>query len=102
MVVRARNRGLTGRGREHPAFFIPERFELRTGVENPSDPFERQLSRLKDAPKKQRTYIVMFDKVTWRFYRMTEAELKQRLSLISIATKPDGRVYEVLPAAAKD
>ncbi|WP_172403293.1 glycosyltransferase family 39 protein [Ensifer aridi] len=87
---------------KRPAVFIPGRFELRTGIENPSDPFERQLSRLKDASEKQRTYIVMFDKVTWRFYRVTESELKQRLSLINVATEPDGRIYEVQPAAGRD
>lgn len=84
------------------AFFIPARFQLRTGIEDPSNPFERQLSKLKDASKKRRAYIVIFDKVTWRFYRASESELNQHLSLVNVATKPDGRIYEVLPARGKE
>ncbi|MDW9830271.1 phospholipid carrier-dependent glycosyltransferase [Sinorhizobium meliloti] len=80
------------------AFFIPARFQLRTGIEDPSNPFEHQVLRLKNASQKQRAYIVIFDKVTWRFYRASEAELKRHLSLTNVATKSDGRIYAVLPA----
>ncbi|MGK9201238.1 glycosyltransferase family 39 protein [Sinorhizobium meliloti] len=87
---------------KRPAFFIPARFQLRTGIEDPSDPFEQQLSRLQRAPDRQRAFIVMFDNVTWRFYRANEAELKRYLRLSNSATRPDGRIYEVLPAGVRE
>ncbi|QIG50158.1 phospholipid carrier-dependent glycosyltransferase [Nordella sp. HKS 07] len=87
---------------KRPASFIPARFQLRTGVEDPSNTYEQQLSRLQHAAETQRTFIVMLDKVDWRFYRASEADLMKHLSLVNVATKPDGRIYEVLPAVTKE
>lgn len=87
---------------KRPAAFIPEWFDLRTGVENAADPLYLQLSRLNSAAEKRPTYIVMFDNITWRFYRVSEADLKQLLSLIRVATTPDGRIYEVPRGTPKD
>ncbi|MBL3684630.1 hypothetical protein F2981_18975 (plasmid) [Sinorhizobium meliloti] len=47
---------------EAPGLLHSSTFQLRTGIEDPSDHFEQQLSRLQRAPDRQRAYIVMFDK----------------------------------------
>lgn len=83
---------------KRPAHFIPERFQLRTGIEDPSNPFEQQLARLKEASTSQHAYIVVFDKITWRFYRASEAELKEYFPLVMLESQPDGRIYEVRPS----
>jgi len=78
---------------KRPAHFIPQHVELRTGLEDPAKPFEAGMQRLRENLAKPDSYVVMFDNVDWRFYQVTEAELKQRLSLVAVTTKPDGRVY---------
>ncbi|WEX75266.1 glycosyltransferase family 39 protein [Sinorhizobium numidicum] len=83
-----------------PARYIPEHFKLRTGNEDPSNPFEKQIGDLLRASTGQPAYLVMFDRITWRFYRASEAELKQLLSLATVATAPDGRVYRILPTSS--
>lgn len=87
---------------QRPAYFIPQRFELRTGIEKPSRPFEKQVQQVIDAAAGRPAYIVMFDKVTWRFYRATESELIQHLPLVNVAATADGRIYAVRPVVVED
>lgn len=78
-------------GRE--SHFLPERIQLRTGRDNPANPYERQLQTLRDDLTKEHSYVAIFDAIDWRFYLVSEAELKQRLSLVTVATEADGRIY---------
>lgn len=83
-----------------PASFVPERVQLRTGVENPEKPLELQLQQLRERLGRGPSYVVVFDKVDWRFYLLEEAELTRRLSLVKVADFADGRIY-ALPDGAK-
>jgi hypothetical protein len=83
-----------------PASFVPERVQLRTGVENPEKPLELQLQQLRERLARGPSYVVVFDKVDWRFYLLEEAELTRRLSLVKVADFADGRIY-ALPDGAK-
>jgi hypothetical protein len=72
---------------------LPERIQLRTGHDNPANPYERQLQTLRDRLTKEHAYVAIFDAIDWRFYLVSEAELKQRLSLVTVTTQADGRIY---------
>lgn len=76
-----------------PASFIPERFQLRTGHENPQKPLALQLEAMRAESGQVTSHVVIFDKVDWRFYLLDEAQLVQTLSLEMIAEKADGRIY---------
>lgn len=78
-----------------PASFIPERVQLRTGRENPQNPLDLQLERMRANTGQGLSHVVIFDKVDWRFYLLDEAELVQRLSLELIANETDGRIYAI-------
>lgn len=78
-------------GRE--SHFLPERIQLRTGRDNPANPYERQLRTLHDDLTKEHSYVAIFDAIDWRFYLVSEAELNRRLSLVKVATEADGRIY---------
>jgi hypothetical protein len=83
-----------------PASFIPERVQLRTDRENPLNPLDLQLERIRAKTEQTLSHVVIFDKVNWRFYLLDEAELVQRLSLTMIADEPDGRIY-AMPGEAE-
>lgn len=79
-----------------PVHFVPDRVKLRTGLDDPANPFEQQMETLRTKLAQENSYVAYFDRIDWRFYAVSEAELKQRLSLITVATEADGRVY-VMP-----
>lgn len=84
------------------AHFVPDRVKLRTGLDDPANPFEAQLETLRTKLAQENSYVAYLDRIDWRFYAVTEAELKQHLSLVNIATEADGRVYVMRKTAQHD
>ena len=85
-----------------PAHFIPERVQLRTGVDNPDKPYEAQLADLHARLSAGPAYLVLIDRVDWRFYLAGEEELKSRLPLVLVADEADGRIYEIAKPAPSE
>jgi len=80
---------LTGRSTR----YVPLKFERRTGAEGRAGSSEKQVSELSDALRGQNAYMVFADKVDWRFYLMSEDELKSLLSVTVYKELEDGRIY---------
>jgi hypothetical protein len=72
---------------------LPEVIRQRTGLDDPTNPFEMQLQTLRGELAKKHSYVAFSDNFDFRFYLVTETDLKQRLSLVSVATEADGRIY---------
>jgi 4-amino-4-deoxy-L-arabinose transferase-like glycosyltransferase len=73
--------------------FIPFRTERRTGIEDPANPLARQMAELRARLAAGNAYVVFVDKIDWRFYLVTEAELRRSLDLKLIRREDDGRIY---------
>lgn len=80
---------LTGRN----AVMVPEKFARRTGVEDSNNPYLEQLAALKSALQKGNAYVVFVDGVDWRFYQVTEEDLRKDAALKVMQTQADGRIY---------
>lgn len=80
---------LTGR----TTSWIPWRFERRTGLDSPDNPFEAQVENLQRTLDRGNGFVVILDKVDWRFYLASEAFLKDRLGLTLLKSVKDGRIY---------
>ncbi len=80
---------LTGR----QTHYVPLRFERRTGMDNPLSPRSAQIANVAAALKQGDGYLIFADKVDWRFYLMSEDELRNALELRVIEEVEDGRIY---------
>jgi len=72
---------------------IPAPFDLRTGRDEASFPYDIQLAQARAALNKGNAYIVFFKGVDWRFYMAPEGELIRQLDLVRVAQFPDGNIY---------
>lgn len=77
------------------AIFIPQVTMLRTNQPEPGNPVSSQIDRLRVRAQEGPVYLVMFDKVDWRFYLAPEAALVKALSLPAPQRFSDGRIYRV-------
>ncbi|NWH09394.1 MAG: glycosyltransferase family 39 protein [Alphaproteobacteria bacterium] len=75
------------------ARFLPERYRLRTGKEDPNNPLEHQVRTLEAAIAGREAYFIFLDGVFWRPYLETENNLKERFALEPVALESDGRIY---------
>lgn len=73
--------------------FTPSIVQRRTGRDNPVNSFADQVERLRAQLAGGDAYIVILDRVDWRFYLASEAELQRLLKLKMIRREADGRIY---------
>ncbi|WP_375194388.1 glycosyltransferase family 39 protein [Sphingobium sp.] len=73
--------------------FTPALVQRRTGRDNPVNSFADQVERLRAQLVRGNAYIVILDRVDWRFYLASEAELQRLLNLKMIRREADGRIY---------
>lgn len=77
------------------ASFIPHVQMLRTNLPEPGNPMSSQIDRLRVGAQEEPVYLVIFDKVDWRFYLAAEAALVKALMLPAPRRFSDGRIYRV-------
>jgi hypothetical protein len=79
---------------DHPdrARFIPFLFQRRTNRDDPRNSYQRQLTSM-GRMLNRGGYVVFLDRIAWRFYLPTEAQLKKSLKLVLVKQLPDGRIY---------
>lgn len=82
--------------------FIPFRIKRRTGIEDPANPLDRQLEDMGQRLAMGNGYVVFLNEIDWRFFLITEAELKQKLELVMIDERSDGRIYNVSGSLLKN
>ncbi|WP_205480305.1 ArnT family glycosyltransferase [Sphingomonas arenae] len=82
-----------------PAEYLPRKVNHLTLKEDPRNPFSAQMRRLRDDLESGRAYVVVIDRVDWRFYIVPEAELLRDVPLQRIANVSDGRVYQFASAS---
>jgi 4-amino-4-deoxy-L-arabinose transferase-like glycosyltransferase len=75
------------------ANLIPQHVRPRTGLDDPIVPYADQLQALRNSMTQPGSYMVMFDKVDWRFYLATEKELVDSMNLEIFKAESDGRIY---------
>lgn len=80
---------------DRKALFIPQVTMLRTNLPEPGNPVSLQIDRLRVRAQEGPVYLVMFDKVDWRFYLATEAALVKALKLSAPQRFSDGRIYRI-------
>lgn len=73
--------------------FTPFRIQRRTGRDNPHDSFGSQIERLRAKLADGNSYVVIMDKVDWRFYLATEPALIRAADLKLLRAEEDGRIY---------
>ena len=81
--------------------YVPQRFDFHTGLEDPANPFEKQVEDLRRQLASGNTYVVFLDRVDWRFYLVSEEDLQKLLKLELVDKQADGRIY-ALPASLQD
>lgn len=86
---------LTGRR----ASTTPELYDYRSGHPEPGNELPVQIARIRDGAQRMPTYVVILDRLDWRFYLLDEAALVEALSLRLSRRLADGRIYQV-PATA--
>ena len=62
-------------------------------MDNPLSPRSAQIANVAAALKQGDGYLIFADKVDWRFYLMSEDELRNALELRVIEEVEDGRIY---------
>ncbi|MCF8709011.1 glycosyltransferase family 39 protein [Rhizorhapis sp. SPR117] len=83
------------------AHYIPYRIQWRTGLDDPRNPYLKQVESLRLKLAQENAFVVFFDDVDWRFYLASEAELKRLLNLKLINSERDGRIYAASPTVAE-
>jgi 4-amino-4-deoxy-L-arabinose transferase-like glycosyltransferase len=78
-----------------PAQFVPRKFKLRLGIDDPADPYVAQVERLQRDLDRGNTYVVFFDKIGWRFYLDSEREVVDKFKLVRLSDLADGRVFAI-------
>jgi 4-amino-4-deoxy-L-arabinose transferase-like glycosyltransferase len=79
------------------ASYIPARTQLRTGTEDPNNPYEKQVEALRTKLAEGNCFLVFIDRVDWRWYLAKEDDLVKQLQLETVASVPDGRIYSISP-----
>lgn len=82
---------------ERSVQITPRRISARTGRDMPENPFAAQVDRVRRDLASGKAYVVFLDRVDWRFYLATEAELRRMLPLVLIERTSDGRIYAAAP-----
>lgn len=82
--------------------YIPARVQPRTGVDDPRNPFPKQVAAMKQRMEAGNAFIVFVDHIDWRFYLVSEADLKRLLNLRLVDRERDGRIYTLSPTAARE
>jgi hypothetical protein len=80
---------LTGRA----SFWVPKKFDRRTGMDDPGQPFETQMAELGARLREGSAVVVHLDQVDFRFYLPGERELVGALDLEPLFRAEDGTVY---------
>jgi hypothetical protein len=78
---------------QRPARFVPSRITRQTGEDDPANPLRRQVEEAASALAARDSYVVFFDRVDWRFYLASEAQLVRELGLALAVERADGRAY---------
>lgn len=86
---------LTGR----KAQLSPRERQLRTNLPEPGNPLNRQFKRIRGESSRNPIFIVVLDKLDWRFYLASEQRLQRGLPLSLTGRFADGRIYLVRPQA---
>lgn len=73
--------------------FIPFVVQRRTGLEDLSNPLPQQLNNIREYLRERNTYIVFLDRVDWRFYLISENDLRKSIKLKMVRQERDGRIY---------
>jgi hypothetical protein len=80
------------------AHMSPADRQPRTDLPDPGTSLEIELGRVREDAGQEPVYLVMFDRIDWRFYLASENLLKASLTLVPVETFADGRIYQVDPA----
>jgi hypothetical protein len=75
--------------------FIPMIFKRRTGKDDGGRLFNEALSELNKTLQDGNSFVVFVDKIDWRFYLISEAELLANAPLVLKEKLNDGRIYSL-------
>ena len=76
-----------------PARDTPMHISLRIGREDAQFPYAQQLASANAVLARGDAYVVLLNRVDWRFYMASEQELSDRLHLVRTAQLKDGAIY---------
>ena len=70
---------------------IPSKVQPDTRASNPE--FDVQLAKMEETIRVNKGFLIIFDRVNWRWYLPTAHELESRIPLIAIVRTDDGVIY---------
>ncbi|GEM_PF-1567014 len=87
---------------DRSAQIVPMERLLRTNRPDPRNPPEAQIARIRaQANAGLPVYLIVLDRIDWRFYLASEDRLKRELALVPAGAFADGRIYRVAPTASR-